>query len=157
MPIPPFTFPDANIPANIRPDAQDGFLRRRFVKETHAFLSYIVEGNEEDQWPGLPADRLPFLHQAWIEVAGRFRTLEHSVTHIESRTVARHGIGGAQLRFKLGNVARSRERLNHLPEDVPMGCLPGKWRDYIDDLLESIDTILESILEALDSAVPPAR
>ena len=153
MPIRTFTFPDENIPANIPQDAQDGFLRRRFVQETHAFLHYLVRGDLEGPYSGLPHDQFPFLHRAWNEVAGRFLELDQSVMHIESRTVARHGIGGAQLRFKLGNVARWSQRLGavDLPtlDEAPMARLPDNWRKYIQYLLDSINNLLNSILKAL--------
>ena len=161
MPIPTFTFPE-DLPGGILEHVQDGMLRQRFVRETYAFLSYLVEGDREegeaearyeaeDRYPGLSADEFPFLHQAWNEVGGSFHTLAQSVMHIESPTVARHGIGGAQLRFKLGNVARWSQRLADLPspDGAPMMRLPRPWRKYIQYLLDSINNLLKSILAAV--------
>ena len=144
MPIPQFTMPSA--------DADDGELRQNFVQKTYTFLEYLVKG-EEGGFRALSGLDDPFLDQAWNEVAGSFSALEKSVTHIDSLKVSRHGIGGAQLRFKLGNVARWSQRLTELgsPERDFLNNwrLPDRWRDYIEYLLESINNLLTSILEAL--------
>ena len=151
MPIPRFTMPEAY--------EDDGALRTRLIQETNAFLNYIVVGDEEDRWDGLLGHRVPFLSEAWTDVAGSFNELADSVTDIDPKAVTRHGIGGAQLKFKLANVALWSERLGR---DFSLGKayrwrLPGRWRDYIDYLLESIDTILESILDALGFGSAPSE
>ena len=155
MPPPKFTMP--------REDDDDGTLRQRFVRETHAFLNYLVEGDAEDSYDGLRAERVPYMREAWNEVRGLFRELEESVAHIDSSEVYRHGIGGVQLKFKLGNVARWSQRLDDLLiREVPfvwsvwsVWSFPYPWRLYWEMLLEGIDTLLESILDAIGFGSAP--
>ena len=137
MPIPQFTMP--------RVGDDEGTLRTRFIKETHAFLNYIVVGDNEDRWQGLRPDQFPFLHQAWEEVAFTFWELEERLVQIESSEIHRHGLGGGQLKFKLANVARWSRRLGETDRTV----LPQRWKKYIQHLLDSINNLLKSILDAV--------
>lgn len=167
MAIPKFHSPEdipEHFPEHFPEGVLDAYLRRRFINETHTFLNYIVVGVNEDRWQelrydrfprwqGLPHDQFPFLHQAWEDTVGQFRRLEQSVINIGPGEVARHGLGGAQLKFKLANVARWSERLGDgdlpTPDDATMARLPAKWRKYIRHLLNSINNLLKSILDAV--------
>lgn len=74
---------------------------------------------------------------AWSDVSGRFDGLVLAVEQLPDEVIQRHGLEGAQLEFKLGTVRTS----SRLYSRYGTGRLLRR-------LLEAIDTLLDSILDA---------
>ena len=84
--------------------------------------------------------------RALNEINGTFEDLAVRARELDEDVVAAHGLGGAQLEFKLATVRHWTRQANAVASNV---YLVGKWRDLIRRLLIAIDTILDSILKAL--------
>ena len=154
MPIPQFTSPDNEDAPILKNDA---FFRAQFIRETKRFLNYVVTNGVEEGFVYYQlGDRM---QAAWQEVAPSFDGLETDVQLIDSNTVTMHGLGGAQLRFKLANVAFWSQQVDQADRGR-RNQAEQRWRNqaeqrqgliawFIKRLLKAINTLLKSILAAL--------
>jgi hypothetical protein len=77
------------------------------------------------------------LQAAWEEVQPLFSEVTTKITNISDANIYDHGLGGAQLRFKLAVVRFFYERYRRVGTGV------------VKKLIDIIDTLLKSILEAI--------
>ena len=76
---------------------------------------------------------------AFEEVKGSFDNLAVQAANIQLTNIQSHGLGGAQLDFKLRTVEFWADRVRH----------PNIGSRWIRRLLDAIDTLLDSILDAV--------
>ena len=119
--------------------ASDRALLRQYVSWVHAFLKELVEADRSPNDPDLFAQELigP-MREAWAEVQPAFQHVIGAAGEIPPEQMERHGLIGAQLRFKLATVTW-RWNLFHRRKSTPL----------FRRLLNSIDTLLNSILSAI--------
>ncbi len=131
-------------------ETDDAVLRRDFVNYTMNLLNYIVANNVESNLQITPVHSALATHmqnawQEWQETSPLFGNLPQLVQEIDNAAVMDHGLYGAQLRFKLANVEWWSQQVNLAEQNLQTAM----WIANIWRLLESIDTLLESILAAL--------
>lgn len=139
MPIPEFEL-DADA-------TNDVVLREYFLTYTRNLLDHIVTNavDEDNEIATLfTVESANFMKNAWEEVLPLFEAWTGNMRHINPGAIILHGLGGAQLRFKLANVAWWSQQVNLATENNQTG----QWIAYIERLLDSIDTLLDSILAA---------
>ena len=131
MPIPTFDMPELFTQDNARLDPE---LRAKFVQYTRELLDHIVEHGVEEGY--INNELTKHMQAAWKEVVKSklFDDLVLKVQKIDGDAVIRHGVGGAQLRFKLANVARWSDHMNDA------AAYYGSHNSVIARLLISIDT-----------------
>ena len=137
MPIQPFVPEGEN----------DAELRRQFIDYTRYLLNEIVQNAAEG---GTYAECVhpiarDHMQNAWEEALPLFQELQENMQQINDEAVRTHGLGGAQLRFKLANVEWWSQQENLTEQNFQTAM----WIANIWRLLDSIDTLLESILAAL--------
>ena len=149
MPIPTFSSP--------QPETNDAELRARFVREVRDVLAHIVRNDIEDGVNVRPVieSRTEAMQDAWEEVQPAFDQFQASLSEITDVQVTIHGLGGAQLRFKLGNVNYWSDRANAAATNQ----VANVWIGIVIRLLFSIDTLLDSLLAAtgIGTAVKEAK
>lgn len=137
MPVPELDIPDgANDPEN----------RRLFVLWTQSLLEYFVTNELEDGVVLRPVtpELTEAMRLAWSEVSLRFEDLVLRAVDLDREMVALHGLGGVELRFKLATVAYWSRRVNA----AAILGFRRVWLGYIRRLLDSVDTLLDSLLNA---------
>ena len=139
MPIPVFQLDEQQ-------DSAD--LRANFVGYVKCFLGYIVHNYREEYVGNLPIyDNIQQrMEAAWHEALElkEIQELEEEVKNLCGNIVARHGLSGAQLMFKLANVAWWSQK-------VEEATTRGMRIAFQDRLFISIDSLLETILAATGS------
>ena len=127
-------------------DATDAQLRIQFVDYTRDLLDYIVQNNVEDGLNAAPVrpEVEALMQAAWEEALPLFQELQQNIQQINNEAVRVHGLSGAQLRFKLANVEWWSQQVNAAAAEYQLT----NWIAIIKRLLDSIDTLLDSILAA---------
>ena len=85
------------------------------------------------------------MRSAWLEVlffSSDLPALAADAGRMETALADAHGLRGEQLRFKIVTIRYWTNRVNERRN-------PGKWREFVRRLLVAIDTLLDSILQAL--------
>jgi len=121
------------------PPGQEREVLREFTDAVDRFLGNLIETaaeNPDDSF-FLP-DLIPLMHQTWrTEMPREFAVLRDGIPGMPDAQLERHGFRGLQLHFKLGVVrARVRE------------FVAGGVGDALSRLLDSIDGVLDSLLDA---------
>jgi hypothetical protein len=120
---------------------------KEFLSQTHALLDEIaVHGGPLGGPTFVPADLQPLLRDAWPTAGADLLSLHKAVDTADAGTLATHGLTGPSLRFKLGVVQRA---WSNFAADRLL-----KW---LRKLLAAIDTLLESIIDALGPAGAAAK
>lgn len=112
---------------------------KEFVTRTHTLLAEIVAHGGPVGGPTfVPHDLQPVLREAWPSAAKDLLALHARIAAASDQTLSVHGLTGPSLRFKLGVIQRA---WNNFAADKII-----KW---LRKLLNAIDTLLESIIDAL--------
>jgi hypothetical protein len=118
-----------------------------FIERTYALLREIAElGGPEGGPIFVPEELRPLLRDAWPAAGEDLLSLGGRIATAPVAVLASHGLVGASLHFKLGVVRRAWT--NFAADRVI------KW---LRKLLAAIDTLLESIVDALGPAGAAAK
>ena len=113
-----------------------------WVRKTLGHL--VAEADSEYRRIFVP-DLIAPMQNAWRDVEPEFEVLADSVAHLAPWRIARHGLWGVQLDFKLATVRywaqRFIERESIAPDRAAKGVL--RW------LLNAINTLLTSLASAV--------
>ena len=93
----------------------DAERRRDFVLWVRKTLGHLVEEADTEYWRIFVPDLLGPMEDAWREIQPEFEVLADSVADLAPGQVMRHGLGGAQLSFKLETVRYWAHRFIHQP------------------------------------------
>lgn len=108
-----------------------------FVLSVRDFLEELVADNLDPKGEPLFIGRLwELMKPAWEEGKPVFARLANNLGETQSSILIEHGLGGQQLRFKLGVVRYFNEQYVRFGKGV------------LKRLLEAIDTLLKSIIKA---------
>lgn len=131
MPLP--VLPD------VSDDASDTQRLVAFVQWVKKFLGALIEdAGQEKLGDVFVPSLLPAMKGAWEEGRQEFDRVATEVAELGPGQLRAHGLHGAQLRFKMATVAHWSSRI----------LLPGS-RPLIRRILDAIDTLLDSIIEAI--------
>jgi hypothetical protein len=110
-----------------------------FISRVHALLGEIAANGGPVGGPAfVPPDLRPLLRDAWPAAADDLLALHTRIERANDQTLAVHGLSGSSLRFKLGVIQRAWS--NFAADRII------KW---LRKLLSAIDTLLDSIIDAL--------
>ena len=123
----------------------DALKRRDFVLWVKKTLGHLVGEADREYWPVFVPDLIGPMAEAWSEAEPDFEVLADSVANLGPGQVLRHGLGGAQLEFKLATVRYWAQRFidqqSIALNRVAKGIL--RW------LLDAINTLLTSLASAV--------
>lgn len=109
-----------------------------FVKAVDEFLDELVKGNRDGEGEPLFIESLwRIMGPAWEEGRHEFQRIAIGLAVTSDGRLIEHGLGGMQLRYKLGVVRYFNEQYQKLGKRM------------LKRLLESIDTLLKSIIKAV--------
>lgn len=110
-----------------------------FLRNTQQFISNTVETGTDPNGNYLFYDELrPVMRAAWEEVREHFDRAYGALQEVSDNRLWLHGLTGSQLGFKLGVVNWIGQRYARLD-----------GKSLFRKLIDAIDTLLESILDAL--------
>ena len=120
--------------------SDDRLLLRQFVVWVRGFLAELVDSTQSSRVYGslFAAELHEPMRRAWDEAVTEFAAVERGVSDLPADQIARSGLGGAQLRFKLAAVAWRTRLFRNRPAS-----------GLLRRLLDAIDTLLDSILAAV--------
>ena len=138
-------------------DTRDVDLRARFVREMRDSLACVVEYNAQHVVGVLPVigARSGAMAAARLEAQPAFDELEQALRGIGIDEPRRHGLGEAQLSFKLGNIASWSGSVSTAGTNYSANV----WITLVIRPFISVDSLLETLLAAtgIGTAVKEAK
>ena len=126
-------------------EIDDAGKRRDFVLWVRKTLGHLVEQADGEYSRVFVPALIGPMGDAWKEVEPEFEVLAGSVADLAPGQVVRHGLGGAQLDFKLATV---RYRAQRFIDRQPTTLIwAGKGLLWL--LLDAINTLLKSLASAV--------
>jgi hypothetical protein len=124
---------------NTSPEDAKGYLSN-FVIWLHDFLSTARDELTNPSFRVLFEDQIDLFPEAFAEVNKDqlFPILDQLIQQADPDTIIKHGLYGAQLKWKLSNINFHFSRF-----------IENRKASLLDRLLSSIDTLLDSILDAV--------
>lgn len=120
---------------------------KEFITRTHKLLDQIVRQGGPDGGPSfVPLELQTLLKDAWTSAGPGLLDLHKKIDDASDDVLSVHGLSGPSLRFKLGVIDRVWD---HFVGD--------KIIRWLRKLLNAIDTLLDSIIDALGPAGSAAK
>ena len=123
----------------------DAEKRRDFLLWVRKTLGHLVEEADREYWRVFVPDLIGPMEDAWGEVEPQFEVLADSAADLAPGQVVRHGLGGAQLDFKLATVRYWAQRFI----DQQSIALNRAAKGILRWLLNAINTLLTSLASAV--------